>query len=198
MRSPKLARDHGRDWLHDTWYTGGPERTVLRPWRPREDPGGRVNRWLSADERYDQPQGLTGDARRAAFKWIGLLVAWVIVSGVLSITHLGLLLLLSTVGLIGYCAYSILRETPRAGQQAAGQWPSEQITDWHSRQQFNPPPGWPDPPEGWEPPPGWQPDRSWPPAPPGWEFWVWPDDRTRVQRMDRNRRTGRTHPGGFR
>src|SRR6266545_533936 len=37
---------------------------------------------------------------------------------------------------------------------------------------FNPPPGWPKPPEGWQPPPGWQPDPSWPPAPPGWQFWI--------------------------
>jgi hypothetical protein len=42
-------------------------------------------------------------------------------------------------------------------------------------QRFNPPPGWPRPPEGFVPPPGWQPDPSWPPAPPGWQLWV-PDD----------------------
>lgn len=37
---------------------------------------------------------------------------------------------------------------------------------------FNPPPGWPTPPEGWVPPPGWTPDPSWPPPPPGWQLWV--------------------------
>lgn len=37
---------------------------------------------------------------------------------------------------------------------------------------FNPPPGWPQPPEGWRPGPDWQPDPSWPPAPPEWQFWV--------------------------
>jgi len=37
---------------------------------------------------------------------------------------------------------------------------------------FNPPPGWPQQPEGWQPPPGWAPDPTWPPAPPGWQFWV--------------------------
>jgi hypothetical protein len=37
---------------------------------------------------------------------------------------------------------------------------------------FNPPPGWPAPPEGFAPGPGWQPDPSWPPAPPGWQFWL--------------------------
>lgn len=36
---------------------------------------------------------------------------------------------------------------------------------------FNPPPGWPRPPEGWTPPKGWSPDPSWPEPPPGWEFW---------------------------
>jgi hypothetical protein len=46
---------------------------------------------------------------------------------------------------------------------------------------FNPPPGWPAPPEalghetGWQPGPDWQPDPSWPEAPPGWQFWV-PED----------------------
>ena len=40
---------------------------------------------------------------------------------------------------------------------------------------FNPPPGWPPPPEGFMPDPGWQPDPSWPPAPPGWQLWV-PDE----------------------
>jgi hypothetical protein len=38
--------------------------------------------------------------------------------------------------------------------------------------QFNPPPGWPRPADGWVPPAGWTPDPSWPPAPPDWQFWV--------------------------
>lgn len=37
---------------------------------------------------------------------------------------------------------------------------------------FNPPPGWPQPPQGWRPPAGWQPDPSWPAPPEGWEYWV--------------------------
>lgn len=37
---------------------------------------------------------------------------------------------------------------------------------------FNPPPGWPEPPEGWKPEPGWTPDPTWPPAPPGWQLWI--------------------------
>lgn len=37
---------------------------------------------------------------------------------------------------------------------------------------FNPPPGWPKPPEGWVPPKGWVPDPSWPDPPPGWELWI--------------------------
>jgi hypothetical protein len=37
---------------------------------------------------------------------------------------------------------------------------------------FNPPPGWPRPPEGFTPEPGWQPDPSWPAPPPGWQLWA--------------------------
>jgi hypothetical protein len=37
---------------------------------------------------------------------------------------------------------------------------------------FNPPPGWPTPPEGSAPEPGWQPDPSGPQPPPGWQLWV--------------------------
>ncbi|ORB01804.1 hypothetical protein BST30_20710 [Mycobacterium mantenii] len=37
---------------------------------------------------------------------------------------------------------------------------------------FNPPPGWPAPPQDWTPSQDWKPDPSWPPAPPGWHFWV--------------------------
>jgi hypothetical protein len=44
---------------------------------------------------------------------------------------------------------------------------------------FNPPPGWPTPPEGWSPPPGWSPQPSWPPAPAGWLFWI-ADDQEAV------------------
>ena len=44
-----------------------------------------------------------------------------------------------------------------------------------SGQVFNPPPGWPKPPDGWTPPSGWKPDPSWPPPPPGWEIWISPD-----------------------
>lgn len=37
---------------------------------------------------------------------------------------------------------------------------------------FNPPPGWPKPPNGWVPPAGWNPDPSWPEPPVGWQLWV--------------------------
>jgi hypothetical protein len=37
---------------------------------------------------------------------------------------------------------------------------------------FNPPPGWPKPPEGWRPPAGWTPDPSWPDPPEGWQLWL--------------------------
>lgn len=41
-----------------------------------------------------------------------------------------------------------------------------------SNLRFNPPPGWPKPPDGWVPPKGWTPDPSWPPEPPGWQLWI--------------------------
>lgn len=44
---------------------------------------------------------------------------------------------------------------------------------------FNPPPGWPQPPEGWVPPAGWAPDPSWPDPPKGWQLWV-PDEGSDV------------------
>jgi hypothetical protein len=37
--------------------------------------------------------------------------------------------------------------------------------------QYNPPPGWAVPGEGWRPPLDWYPDPSWPAAPDGWVFW---------------------------
>jgi len=37
---------------------------------------------------------------------------------------------------------------------------------------FNPPPGWPAPPDGWIPPKDWTPDPAWPAAPDGWQLWV--------------------------
>lgn len=41
-----------------------------------------------------------------------------------------------------------------------------------AQSRFNPPPGWPTPPEGWEPPAGWTPPADWPEAPEGWDFQV--------------------------
>ena len=37
---------------------------------------------------------------------------------------------------------------------------------------FNPPPGWPTPPDGWVPPSGWAPDPAWPDPPAGWQLWI--------------------------
>jgi hypothetical protein len=44
---------------------------------------------------------------------------------------------------------------------------------------FNPPPGWPKPPDSWRPPAGWAPDPKWPKAPEGWQLWL-ADDAERV------------------
>lgn len=53
---------------------------------------------------------------------------------------------------------------------------------------YNPPPGWPRPPQGWSPPPGWQPDPSWPAPPPGWQLWI-ADEPTRIMPAPRPYRT---------
>lgn len=45
---------------------------------------------------------------------------------------------------------------------------------------FNPPPGWPKPPDGWTPPKGWTPDPSWPDPPPGWQLWISGDEEPEV------------------
>ena len=37
---------------------------------------------------------------------------------------------------------------------------------------FNPPPGWPKPPDGWVPPDDWKPDPNWPSPPADWELWL--------------------------
>ncbi len=36
---------------------------------------------------------------------------------------------------------------------------------------YNPPPNWPQPPQGWTPPQDWQPDPGWGPPLPGWQVW---------------------------
>lgn len=43
---------------------------------------------------------------------------------------------------------------------------------------FNPPPGWPKPPDGWVPPRGWAPDPAWPDPPEGWQLWLSTDADT--------------------
>jgi hypothetical protein len=156
-----------------------------------------VNRWVPLDDGYDLPRGPARPARPPAYKWLGLLAVWIIVTAVLSITHLGVLLIVIMVGLICYVVYAILRDTPTSRRRTADLRMPEREPDWQSRRQFNAPPGWPEPPPGWEPPRGWLPDRSWPSAPPGWEFWVWPYDHERGQRVGRYRRTDRNRDYGI-
>jgi hypothetical protein len=155
-----------------------------------------MHRWLPTDHRYNLPPGRTGYTGRPAVKWIGLLVAWVIITAILSVTHLGVLLLVIMAGLICYVVYSILRDTPRAERRTAGLATAGQAPGRRVRQQFNAPPGWPELPPGWEPPAGWQPDPSWPSAPPGWEFWVWPSREPKGSRTGRYRRASGSHRDG--
>lgn len=57
---------------------------------------------------------------------------------------------------------------------------------------FNPPPGWPQPPEGWVPPAGWNPDPSWPDPPEGWQLWL-PD--ASADEQEDAQPTAETEPG---
>lgn len=151
---------------------------------------GPVDRWAEADPEYDGHGRLAAAARRPAFKWVALLIAWVIVTGLLAATHLEVLIWVIMIGLIGYVVYAILRDTPRATRprrrHAAPETADPAYDD--GPQRFNPPPGWPEPPPGWTPPPGWQPNPAWPPAPPGWQFWLPPDGRAFVERSTRTLR----------
>jgi len=104
-------------------------------------------------------------------KWVGLLIAWVIVAGLLWVAHLTILIWVIMVALIAYVVSSILRDTPHAGRPRRRRAAAADIAH-DGRERFNPPPGWPEPPPDWTPPPGWRPNAAWPPAPPGWQFWV--------------------------
>lgn len=138
--------------------------------------GTTVGRWVRIDRRYNQPYRLTGYAIRAFFKWTGLILAWAFVNSALAASHLSILILATTAGLIWYAVHgarwnrrpplaqptpTYISATPTGGQwQSAGRW------------RFNAPPNWPLPPPGWAPEPGWLPDPSWPPPPSGWQLWV--------------------------
>jgi hypothetical protein len=132
-----------------------------------------MSRWVRVDRRYNQPYRFTGYAYRAIFKWTGLLFLWIVVNGILSAAHLGLLTLATTAGLVWYAVHCA-RRSRQLQLTSRTQQAQQQVTrpaNWR----FNPPPDWPLPSLGWRPPAGWQPDPSWPPPPPGWQFWL-PDE----------------------
>jgi hypothetical protein len=148
-----------------------------------------VDRWAGADPHYDGEgqDGLTGHTPRRIHMWIGLLVAWVLVAGLLSILHLGVLIWVIMIGLIGFVIYRIPRETPRA-PRSRGRRRLAGTTAGDGHDQFNAPPGWPDPPLGWIPPRDWEPKPAWPPAPPGWQRWLSPAHRGPGRRATHTRR----------
>jgi hypothetical protein len=140
-----------------------------------------VDHWARPDFHFDSQDSVASRARHPAVKWAGLLVAWVLVAGLLSVLHLGVLTWVIMAGLIAYVVYSVLGDTPRAARRrsrrataaaAAKAAVAASATVDDSDLQFNAAPGWPDPPPGWTPPPGWEPDPAWPRAPVGWRFWL--------------------------
>lgn len=130
--------------------------------------GTAVGRLVRIDRRYNQPYRLTGYAWRAIFKWIGLILAWVFVNSVLAASHLSVLVLATTAGLIWYAVHCARRNRRPQVAEPTYRPTTPTVSQW----QFNAPPNWPAPPLGWSPGPEWQPDPSWPPAPSGWQFWV--------------------------
>jgi len=158
-----------------------------------------VDRWAETDDEFDGRDGLAGYARRPGGKWVGLLIAWVIVTGLLLAVHLTVLIWVVMVGLVGYVVYAIRRETPSAGRPRRRRAMDDVVEaaydgydPYDEPERFNPPPGWPEPPPGWTPPRGWQPNPAWPPAPPGWQFWLRPAPRDLSERAWRTERIGRT------
>ena len=127
-----------------------------------------MGRWVRIDRRYNQPYRLTLYARRAAFKWTGLVLAWVFINSALADAHLGVLVLATTAGLIWYAVHCWRRSRSIRSAKPAYNLAMPPSGQW----QFNSPPNWPTLPLGWSPETGWQPDPSWPSAPPGWQFWV--------------------------
>ena len=160
------------------------------------------DRWAESGRDYDGHGRLPGYARRPMVRWVGLLIAWVIVTGLLAAVHLAVLIWVIMAGLIAYVVYCILRDTPRTARRrrrhaTADTASSADFAD-DSSEQFNAPPGWPEPPPGWTPPPGWQPNPSWPSAPPGWQFWLPPDRQDFGERTARIRRRHRSESDGHR
>jgi hypothetical protein len=162
-----------------------------------------VGRWIRIDRRYNQPYRLTSYASRAIFKWVGLVLAWAIVNGILAADHLGVLDLATTAALIWYAVHCARRnQGPRLAPPAyspimptSGQWQQPATTSqwWLAAPmggewQLNTPPNWPSPPPDWSPGPGWQPDPSWPLPPPGWQLWVPPAAPGRGAPGERNSR----------
>jgi hypothetical protein len=162
--------------------------------------------WAGVDRDYDHLAGTSGEYDRhdrstryapsPKVKWVGLLIAWVIVTGVLLVVHLTILIWVIMVGLIGYVVYGVLRDTPRAARPRRRHTTAAENAE-DARERFNAPPGWPEPPPGWTPPPGWQPNPAWPPAPPGWQFWV-PRARRGYNGRSGHARHHRSEPDDYR
>lgn len=175
QNDPNYSRGPEDDDRFDAWADNGrqPDR-----WASAEP---QYDRWADSDREYDHRAdtagaytgraGLTTYARNPKVKWVGLFVAWVIVTGVLLAVHLTVLIWVIMFGLIGYVVYGVLRDTPRAARPQRRHTTTAASAD-DDHELFNTPPGWPEPPPGWTPPPGWQPNPAWPPAPPGWQFWL--------------------------
>jgi hypothetical protein len=177
---------------YDRWAETGPGRDRWAETDRERDrwaeTGPEYDRWAETgrgSDRHDRNDRLTRNTGRTKAKWFGLLIAWVIVTGLLLAVHLTILIWVVMVGLIGYVVYAIMRGTPRVARPQRQRATAEPAAGGPER--FNAPPGWPEPPSGWTPPPGWQPNPAWPPAPPGWQFWLPPARQDSGGRSTRHR-----------
>lgn len=76
-----------------------------------------MGRWIRIDRRYNQPYRLTSYAWRAIFKWVGLVLAWAIVSSILTADHLGALDVITAAALIWYAVHCARRnQRPQLAQ----------------------------------------------------------------------------------
>ncbi len=152
--------------------TGGVACAQLRPERAIDDV---TDRWVKRDRRYRSGYRRTTYAYRAFWKWTFLITAWIVLNIVVTSVHAGLLVLVTTGGLVWYAVHRIRLRYRKPQLPQASIPPAIPARPFR----FNPPPAWPPPPAGWTPEPGWQPDPSWPPMPPGWQLWV-PDEAAPV------------------
>jgi hypothetical protein len=133
-----------------------------------------VSKWIEPDRTCKRGYRWTPEGKRAWLKWTVLLGAWLVIILSASWAGNGLIPLAATLTLAGYAVYRAVVNRPRPFPTPAATVVKRQAaaTTEPATVRFNPPPGWPLPPQEWQPPADWEPDPLWEPPPPGWQLWV--------------------------